>query len=389
MLGVSLIIGINWFCIAAIYPYIASDLGLNLSGLGQISGSFLIGIGATQLPASVLSARIGLKNSVALGLIVTSIGSIALVFLNSLAGLVIARLIIGIALAFVFSPGIGLTASFFDTGSKGFAIGLYNVLWLAGSVVALLGEAVLPAAIGWRSTLVLNGIVGLGISGVVVATLPRSQSVEKSSEELMAYDHLSGQDIKTLFLNKWVLLIGITLLGVGIANTTAISFMVYYVETHFDASAFVAGSAAMLIPLFGIASSLVFGRLYDTAGRVRSLLLLAGFATAFGLSLLAINSLYAAFLAAMVIGFFGSAGFTIGVASVRTVKGFTNSKFEVIGTSWVIALLLFGTFVGPIFFSDVASTNGYESGWLLTTLFSAMFFIPMLTAKSFGAKSVA
>jgi len=46
--------------------------------------------------------------------------------------------------------------------------------------------------------------------------------------------------------------------------------------------------------------------------------------------------------------------------------------------SWVITLSLFGSFFGPIFFSFVVVSVGYETAWILSGLISLGFFAPLL-----------
>ena len=51
---------INWFNIASIFPHIALDFKQDISFLGLLSTSFLVGIGLFQVPGGILATILGL-----------------------------------------------------------------------------------------------------------------------------------------------------------------------------------------------------------------------------------------------------------------------------------------------------------------------------------------
>jgi MFS family permease len=60
----SLILGrivyaVNWYSLAAVFTFTASELNQNVSGLGLATATFFVGIGVFQVPCGILAAKIG------------------------------------------------------------------------------------------------------------------------------------------------------------------------------------------------------------------------------------------------------------------------------------------------------------------------------------------
>ena len=50
-----IVYGINWFNVAAIFPFVALEFNKDVSLLGSVSTAFFIGIGLFQIPAGILA----------------------------------------------------------------------------------------------------------------------------------------------------------------------------------------------------------------------------------------------------------------------------------------------------------------------------------------------
>jgi len=56
LLYTRVVYAINWFNIASIFSHIASDFKQDISLLGLLSTSFLIGVGLFQVPGGIIAA---------------------------------------------------------------------------------------------------------------------------------------------------------------------------------------------------------------------------------------------------------------------------------------------------------------------------------------------
>lgn len=366
----SLVSGILWFNNSAIYPFIASDLGLGISVLGLMSAAFLAGVGLSQIPAGLLSMRIGSRDVIIIGTVVSSLASLATAVESSTVLLIILRFIVGMGLALLFTPGLSLIASYFPPGREGFGVGIYDSVSLVGGIFAYIGDVLMASDLGWRVALALNGAAGLVIGVAFFAILPRKRTGESSV--------IHVPKIRNVLLDRWLLTVGISLLGLEFASALVANFMVYFLSSGLKVSAIFSGVVTSIIPAAGVASSTVFGRIFDRTSRTKLLMLSLGILAATGLAVSALNDLPGSVLSTLMVGFFSSGGFIVCIAASRKLSEKHGLEYEILGISWAVTLSLFGSFFGPIFFSLAVVSFGYVTAWIISGLISAVFFVPLV-----------
>lgn len=366
----SYVSGILWFNNSAIYPFIASDLGLGISVLGLMSAAFLAGVGLCQIPTGLLSMRIGSRDVILIGTMMSSLASLASAAESSPDLLIALRFIVGAGLALLFTPGLSLIASYFPPGREGFGVGVYDSISLVGGIFAYIGDVLIASDFGWRIALALNGVTGLVVGLAFFAILPRKRTGESSVIHI--------PKIRNVLLDRWLLIVGISLLGLEFASALVANFMVYYLSSGLKVSTIFSGIVASIIPSAGVASSTVFGRIFDRTSGTKLLMLSLGILTAMGLAVSAFNDLPGSVLSALMVGFFSSGGFIVCIAASRKLSEKHGLEYEILGISWAITLSLFGSFFGPIFFSLAVVSFGYVTAWILSGLISAIFFVPLL-----------
>jgi MFS family permease len=72
LLFTRVIYAINWFNIASIFPHIALDFKQDISFLGLLSSTFLVGIGLFQVPGGILAAKLGPRKTAIYGIVIAS-----------------------------------------------------------------------------------------------------------------------------------------------------------------------------------------------------------------------------------------------------------------------------------------------------------------------------
>ena len=78
LITVQLVSAINWYSVSSVFSLIAADLHQNVSGLGLVTATFVLGVAALQLPAGLYAAKYGPKRALTLGMILISVSSILL-----------------------------------------------------------------------------------------------------------------------------------------------------------------------------------------------------------------------------------------------------------------------------------------------------------------------
>jgi len=366
----SLVSGIFWFDNSAIYPFIASDLKLGISVLGLMSAGFLAGVGLFQIPTGVLSMRLGLKNVVLIGTAISTLATLATAVVSSSTGLILLRFVTGTGVALMFTPGVSLIASYYPSGSKGFGVGIYDSFSLVGGIFAFIGNVVISSAFDWRIALTVNALCGVAVGIALLVLLPK----ETIREEF----EISLPKIRNVLLDRWLLVVGFSLLGLEFTSSLVGNFMVFYLSSGLNQVALFSGIIASVLPIAGIASSALAGKLFDRTSRPKTFILLLGVLSAIGLAVSAENGLAGSVLSTIIVGFFSSAGFIVCIAASRQRSEKHESEYEVLGVSWVISLSLFGSFFGPVIFSSAVVSFGYGVAWILSGLISLIFFAPLL-----------
>lgn len=368
-----IIYAVNWFSLAAVFSFAASELNENVSGLGVATSVFFVGIGVFQVPGGILAAKIGPRLTAIIGTTVSSLAALMTGFAGNLVEIIVLRFVVGLGMAFVFAPGVILMARFLRKGAEGLGVGLYNSAFNFGGVVGLSGWAVLATAVGWRISLVTGGLLGLGTSVLLWFLVPTDSQRSDFTIEL---DHL-----RLILLDKWLIVLSVAMLGLQIGSTVYSSFMAYYLSSVLHLGVGEAGTIASLVSLFALASSPFAGKLFDTYGNKKRLLLASGVIMTGGVAVAFFGSAYSAILAGILIGLAAGAGFTFGFSAARAANRF-DQEYETLAVSWVNSISLFGNFIPPLLYSYLVIQYGYSSASLYMAVFSFLLITPLLLKEA-------
>lgn len=378
----SLILGrivyaVNWYSLAAVFTFTASELNQNVSGLGLVTATFFVGIGVFQVPGGILAAKIGPRLTAIYGTAIASFAALLTGFAGNLVEIAVLRFFVGLGMAFVFAPGVILMARFLREGSEGLGVGLYNSAFSLGGAVGLSGLAVLAALVGWRNSLVTGGLLGLFTSVLLWFLVPKDSRRSEFTVEL--------RHLKLVLLDKWLIVLSIAMLGLQVGSTVNSSFMAYYLESVANVNVEAAGAIASLASLFALASAPFAGRLFDRYGNAKKLLLASGVLMVVGVGVAFLGTVYSAILAGVLVGLAAGTGFTFGFAAARAANRL-DKEYETLAVSWVNSISLFGDSVPPLLFSYLVVQYGYSPAWLYMAVLAFALIIPVLFTKVSGQK---
>jgi MFS family permease len=365
---------INWFNIASIFYFIASDFKENIAMLGIISASFLVAVGLFQVPAGIIAAKYGPRKIAIYGIMIASSAALVTGLATNTSQITLLRFIIGIGMACFFGPSVILISKYLGKESEGLGIGLLNSAHALGGIIGLFGWVILAEHFGWRASLVLSG--GLGISTAILLRSTLLTGVDEISTE---FKIKVSQVFATLF-NKSLIILGITLLGFQAGSSMILTFTVFYFVDHLKINPIDAGLIGSLNLIVALASSPFFGKLYDRIGNAKKLLFISGIISASSLVGFATDSLYAITALILISGFFLSAGFVIVYAKAKEINK-AQPQYQTLAVSFVNGLSLFGVFWVPVFFSSIVSSLGYEIAWLLGGLVIIILILPVIRLK--------
>lgn len=369
-----LVYTINWFNIASIFYIIALDFKENISGLGLITASFLIGVGLFQVPAGILAAKYHPQKIAIFGIFLASSATILIVMCTDLLQIALLRFVVGIGMACFFGPSVILISKFLGKGSEGLGIGFLNSAHASGGIIALFGWTVLASIEGWKISLVLSGAMGLVSAFILVATLPWS-----SNDQIPRFKVKLSEISKTLF-NKSLVILGCTLLGFQAGASLILVFSIFYFVSNLKLDPLMSGFVGSLSLIPGLVFSPLFGRIYDRYGNTRELLLLTGILSGISMMGIASGSFYIIILSIIASGILLSAGFVIIYAKAKHVNEL-RPQYQTLSVGFVNGFSLFGAFWTPLLFSFIVNRAGYSIAWLISGFLVIILILPVIKLK--------
>ena len=220
----------NWFNIASIFYLIAYDLKQDISMLGLVTSSFIIGVGLFQIPAGIIAAKYGPDKLAIFGILLASFCALVTGLSESILQIAVLRFIVGVGMACFFGPSVILITKFLGRRSEGLGIGLINSAHAIGGIVGIFGWVVLAQLTGWRISLVIGGILGL-ITGLILSislsrtnskSIPEDENLPLSNNEpvsdleakkISPAMGISVSGLRRTIFNKSLIILGITLLS--------------------------------------------------------------------------------------------------------------------------------------------------------------------------------
>ena len=379
---------VNWFNISSIFYLIVIDFKQDISMLGLITASFLVGIGLFQVVAGILAAKYSPMKIAICGILIASVASLFSGLAIELSQMMILRFIVGIGMAFFFGPSVILISDYLGKGSEGLGVALLNSAQASGAIIGIFGWVLIAQTVGWRISLVISGILGI-VSGLfLVFTLARGEEKMKDKGRQQqqqqfhsSYGTIKLSDLRQTLLNKSLIILGLALLGIQIGWNVISTFTVFYLKDHLHISPTIAGLVGSLSLVSILVFSPVFGGIYTKIKNSKNLLLLCGVALSISISIIALNTFYAAIISIILAGFFAAGGFIIPYAKAKEINEKYQPMYQTLAVSFVNGVSLFGAFWVPLLFSSIARHSGYSMAWMLGSLLTLVLVLPLVRQK--------
>ena len=407
-----IVYGINWFNISAIFPLIALEFEKDVSLLGSMAAAFFIGVGLFQIPAGIFAARFNPRTSAIVGIIITSSAALLCGLVISSSQLIWLRFIVGFGMAFFFSSAVILIAKYGKRGFPGFSIGIMNSAHSMGGIIGIFAWIAIAQMIGWRPSLILSGVLGLGTALFMIMTIPKSKLIVDGDSTV---DHKryqptrKGQEFHifttlSVLSNRTLVCLGLILIGIQAAWAVELTFLVVYLGNLGFSGQFV-GIIASLPLIFAIISAPLIGRFYDKAKDTKRVLIICGIGTSMAIAGLSIDNLFVIITSVILTGFFSGGAFTVVYEKARTVlinsavdhrRTATSpdletdrrnlgerkhrflsdsSYFDTLKVAWVNGLSLIGVLWTPLAFSYIVQEVSYGLAWIISAAITAVFAI--------------
>jgi DHA2 family multidrug resistance protein-like MFS transporter len=179
-----MIIGIDGTVLSLALPTLATDLHASTSELQWFVDAYLLALGAMMLPAGLLGDRFGRKKLLLGALALFGIGSLACAYASTSGQLIAARVLLGLAAAFVVPLSISVLPVMFGEHERQRAIAVvFSAAMIAYPVGPILGGWLLTNY--WWGSVFLINIPAIALAMLAVALLmPESRSETRPGLDL-------------------------------------------------------------------------------------------------------------------------------------------------------------------------------------------------------------
>jgi len=334
-------------------PILAQHFSLGFSQIGLVRAVYTSAMWLLEIPAGILSERLGEKRLLMLGIIGSGIGFFAVSFAGGYYGVLMALFVAGCGAAFQHSLCSSLISKYFGDPERRIALGSYNASGDIGKLAfTLLASLLIGMGIGWQTI-----TLGYGLLAVAAA--------------LTIWILFNAKIARTLFTIKLKEIAGIKSWGIkdrfGFTNLAAIVFLDSLVQDGFlvfitfvmiekQVSTGLVAFAVAATLSGGICGKYTGGLIAARIGVIRSIVLFE-LLTAIGIMLVFCVPGDVSFFILPLVGVFlqGSSSITYG-----TVSNLVYTRHQSRGFSIIYTIANSASFVGPAIFGLIIDFHGFK-----------------------------
>ncbi len=163
-------------------PSIGKEFGVDAIVLGWVASSLLLALTIFLVPIGRIADILGRKKIFIWGVGVYAVSSLLCALSTSVIMLITLRVFQGIGGAMVTGTGVAILTSVFPAGERGRALGISVTSTYIGLSLGPVLGGFLTQQFGWRSILIVNGLLGLVTLAVALWKL-RGEWVEAKGEK--------------------------------------------------------------------------------------------------------------------------------------------------------------------------------------------------------------
>jgi predicted MFS family arabinose efflux permease len=163
---------------AVIVDQLVAEIGVLPAELGLLTSMYFLVMVAVQMPIGTLLDRHGPRRLQAVLLPVAALGACVFALAESMVGLFVGRLLIGLGVSAALMAGLKAVVLWFPSERIGFANGLIVTAGALGAVVATAPAHLLIDALGWRAVFLLLAALTIWVAAIIFLIVPEKKSAD-------------------------------------------------------------------------------------------------------------------------------------------------------------------------------------------------------------------
>ena len=264
-----LAIGANFFAPAPLFPLIMDDFDLSRATVSLLVAVVTIMLAAITIPASFFASRIGLKAALTGASLLMSAGALA-PFASDFLTLVGLRVLFGISVGIALPVSSAIVVQWFGPRQLPMVNGLNLTGQSVGVALSMFTAAPLAELSGWELPLFLYG--SIAFVGVVVWTILGREPEGDGRPPMRP----SWGDLTEVLRSRTTLILQLAVAGSFAFYTGISSWLPSYYHEVREMSLDKASAITALLPLVGIAATLIGGVASTRMGLRRPFLIVPG-----------------------------------------------------------------------------------------------------------------
>ncbi|MCH2579502.1 MAG: MFS transporter [Pseudomonadales bacterium] len=334
-------------------PILAQHFSLGFSQIGLIRAVYTGAMWLLEIPAGILSERLGERRLLVLGIIGSGIGFFAVSFTEGYYGVLLALFVAGCGAAFQHSLCSSLISKSFGEPERRIALGSYNASGDIGKLAfTLVASLLLGIGVGWQTITLGYGLLAVAVALNICMLLNAKIAGKLSAIKLKEIAGSNGWGIKDRlgFTNLAAIVFIDSLIQDGFLVFITFVMIEKQVSTGLVAFAVAATLSG------GICGKFAGGLLAARIGVIRSIVLFE-LLTAIGIMLVFYAPGNIPFFLLPLVGVFlqGSSSITYG-----TVSNLVHTKQQSRGFSIIYTIANSASFVGPAIFGLIIDFLGFK-----------------------------
>ncbi len=362
---------LNWFDISAAFPQLGQQFHLDISQLSNLIALFILGFAIFHIPAGMLAYRIGVKNTLLVGLLLESLGGIACAF-------VILRFLTGVGGSFIVGMALSLVTSWFRGRELALAMGLSaGAAFTLGQAIALFGWVGVIQATGWPIAILIGGVIGLVIFVLCLLFL----RVPSHEAEQLAAGNFEWKAIGRVLSNRDLWLVGLSFFGVYGAGLTTAQLLTTYLGQVYHLPTSTGGLIAAVYVLMAIPGSIIGGFVGDRSKNLRSVFVVPWIVLGLDLALFSFLGFAGVLIMVVVAGTCQIAGFSAWTAAPGHYRDRVFPEDVATAEGLLLTVSGLGGFVIPVIFGLIAGGSGFTAAFIFGGIVSIVFAVIGFAAR--------
>ncbi len=369
---------LNWFDISAAFPQIGQQFHLDVSQLSNLIALFILGFAIFHVPAGMLAYRIGVKNTLLIGLLLELLGGIACAFAPNYAWLAVLRFLTGVGGSFIVGMTLALITSWFRGRELALAMGVAaGAAFTLGQAIALFGWVGVIQATGWSTSIIIGGVVGLVIFVLCLLFL----KVPSHEAAQLAAGRFEWKALRRVLGNRDLWFIGLSFFGVYGAGLTTAQLLTTYLGQVYHLPISAGGLIAAVYVLMSIPGSIIGGFLADRGSNLRAVFALPWMLMGVVLVLFSFLGFAGVWLMVLVAGICQQFGFAGWAAAPGHYRDRINPEDIATAEGLLLTVSGLGGFVIPVIFGLIVSGSGYTPAFIFGGIACVVFAVIGFAAR--------